>query len=61
MKRHVNVTPVSAEDYLRKEISKNNRLQTDDKLYELLDCFALLNQHGHLSNMETEGEDTSQK
>ena len=25
------ITPLSAEDYLRKQISKNNRLQIDDK------------------------------
>ena len=44
--------------YLRKEISKNNRLQTDNKINEFIDCFAVLNQYEHLSNIETEGEDT---
>ena len=39
MKRHVRVTPISAEDYLGKEMSKANRSQTDAKLNKLTDCF----------------------
>ena len=48
------VSPISAEDYLRNEISKNNRLN------EFINCFAL-NQHEHLRNMRTKGKDTSLK
>ena len=58
MKRHVKATPISVEDYLRK-MSKANRPQTNDKLNKLIDHFALLNQHEHLCNMGTEGEDIS--
>ena len=36
-------------------------MPSDDKLYELTDHFATLNQHENLSNVETEGEDTSQQ
>ena len=31
-KKHIRATPISAEDYMRKQISRNNTLQTDDKL-----------------------------
>ena len=55
MKRHVKTTPISAEDYLRKEMSKANLPQTDDKLNELIDCFALQIQHEHFNNLQMEG------
>ena len=32
---------------------------TDVTLNKLIACFAVLNHHGHFSNMEKEGEDTS--
>ena len=51
------VTPVLAEDYFRKEMYKFNRPHTDGKLSILIDCFVMLNQHEHLGNVETEGED----
>ena len=56
-KRQVRATPILAEDYLRKETFKANRPQADDKLNELIDHFAILNQHEHLSNIEVEGKD----
>ena len=59
--KDVKTTPISQEDYLRKKISKDNRLQTDDKLNELADHSTLLIQHEHFSNMEKEGEDISKK
>ena len=59
MKKQVKSIPISA-DYMW-VISKNNRLQIDDKLSKLTDHFSLPNQHEHLCNMEREGEDTSQK
>ena len=37
MKRHVRATPILVEDYMRKEMSKANRPQTDDKLNKLID------------------------
>ena len=43
-------TPISAEPYLRKEIFKTNGSQTDAKLKEFIDCFALLNQCEHLND-----------
>ena len=61
MKRHVRAIPILAEDYPMKEISKSNRLHTDDRLNELTDYFAMLNQHEHLGNTEAEREDISQK
>ena len=42
-KRHLKPTPISVEDYMRKEILKTNRQQTDDKLNDLIDCFAQIN------------------
>ena len=58
IKRHVRTTPISAEDYLRKQMLKVNRPQTSDKL---TDSFALLNQHKHLSYMGMEREDILRK
>ena len=60
MKSHVRTTQISTEDYLRKDISQNKGLQTD-KINELIDNFALINQHQHFRSMETDGQDTSQK
>ena len=54
-KMHVKATLISAEDYLRKEMSKDNRPQADFKLDELTDCFALLNHHKYLKNLEING------
>ena len=40
MKRHVRATQISAEDHLRKVMSKANRPQTNNKLNEFMDhCF----------------------
>ena len=33
-KRHVKAIPIPAEDYLRNKVSKDNHLQTDDKVNE---------------------------
>ena len=52
MKRHGRTTPISMENYSRKEMSKVNRLQVDDKLDEVIECFALLNKYEHLNNLE---------
>ena len=48
MKRHIRVTSISAEEYLRKEMTKANRPQTDN---ELIGHVALLNQQEHLNSM----------
>ena len=56
MKRYVRPSPISAEDCLRKEVSKANIPQAD----KLIDHFAVLNQNKHLSNMGLEEEDISQ-
>ena len=40
IKRHVKTTPISAEDYLRNEMSKDNQPQTDIKFNKLVDHFA---------------------
>ena len=61
MKRHVWATPLSTEDYLSKEVSKNTKLQMNDIFIEFTDQFALLDHHECLSNIETEGKDISQK
>ena len=37
-------------------MSKSSRPQVDDKLNEPIDCFALLNQHKNLENVEMEGK-----
>ena len=58
VKRCVKAAPVSAENYLRKEISKKQQTKTDGKL---MDSFTLLHQLEHLSNIGTEGEGISQK
>ena len=55
MERYVKATPILA-DYLRKEMSKDNRPQTDDNLNELTDHLAVLNQHEHSSNIGMEEE-----
>ena len=52
VKRLVSGTPISAEDYNRKEISEINRIQKYDKLNKLIDYLSLLNQHEYLSSME---------
>ena len=52
-------TPVSTEDYLRKEMSKPADYKTDDKFNELIYHFAFLNKYEHLINMGMEGEDIS--
>ena len=57
MKRHMRGTSISAEEYLRKEMSKANRSQTEDNINKLIDCFALLNQHEHSNNLEIDGKD----
>ena len=57
MKNHVQATPISAANHLRREMLKVNQPQADNKLYELIDCFALVNQHEHFNNLETEGKD----
>ena len=57
MKRHMSTTPISAEDYLRKDILTANTLQTYDKLNEIIDCFAEINKHEHLNNMAMEEKD----
>ena len=44
--------PNILEAYLRKEMSKANRPQTDNKVNKLIDQFALLKQHEHITNME---------
>ena len=61
MKRHVTATPKSVEDYPRKEMLKANRFQASDKFNELIDHFALLNQHEHLNNLEMEGRHNAKK
>ena len=40
---------------------KSNQPHTDEKLNEIIEHFAMLNQHEHQSNVQTEGEDISQK
>ena len=52
LKRHVMAIPVSAKLYIRKELLKGNRPQIGNKINELIDHFALLNQHEHLNNLE---------
>ena len=42
-------------------MSKSNRPHTEEKLSELTDCFAMLNQNWHFIDIEMEGEDISQK
>ena len=49
-------TPILAEDYLRKEMNKSNRPHKGDRFNELINHFAMLNQHEHLRNVETEGK-----
>ena len=49
-------TPISAKNYLRKEIPKANRQQVDNKLNRLTDLFAILSQHEHISHTGKEGE-----
>ena len=44
-KRHVRAIPISAEEYLRKEISKAN-------INKLIDCIAQINRHEYLSNIK---------
>ena len=56
-KRQMTATTISVKHYLRKYMLKPNRLQADDKLKELLDHFAFLNQCEHLKNLKTEGKD----
>ena len=57
MKRCVRAIPISVGDYPRKEMPKVNRPQADDKLNELTDHFALLNQNEHLNNLKKEAKD----
>ena len=59
MKRHVRTNPILAEGYLRKEMFKANRTHTDDKCNKLIDNFVILNQHEHLDDIGTDGEDIS--
>ena len=54
-------TPILAKDYLMKDMYKSNRPPTVHKLSELVEHFAMLNQHEHLSCVETEEADTSQR
>ena len=51
-KIHMKASPVSAEDYLNKGISKANKPHVDDKVSELTDCFVWLNKHEHLNNLK---------
>ena len=48
-------TPISAEDYPRKDKSKNNRLQTDKNSTNCIDHFVPLNQHEYFTDTEREG------
>ena len=36
---HVTATPISAEDYLKNEVWKGNKQQSDDKLSKVIDIF----------------------
>ena len=59
VKRHVKATPISVEDYLRKDMSKANRTQTINSMnlwttfVQLMTC-----SNEHLNEMETEENDT---
>ena len=57
-KGHVRVTPISAENYLRKEISIANRKQLTSSTNSKNDHFAILNQQKQY-DMGMEGEDIS--
>ena len=46
--------PPLAGNYLRKEITKANRPQTDQKLTKLIDHFADINEYEHLGSIEME-------
>ena len=54
-------TPISTEDYLRKEISKANTPQVDAKLNKLIDYFAPIKRHQHLQNTGREVKDKVSK
>ena len=56
-KSHPHIT----EDYLRNGMLKANRPQADNKLNELIDCSALMNQHEHWNTLEMEVKDIMSK
>ena len=57
-KRCVKTTPISVEEYLGNEISKTNKIQTGNKLNELLDHLILLHNDEYFNEMEMAGKDT---
>ena len=61
MKSHVRAIPVSAEDYLRKDMSKANITQTDDKLNEFVDHFVERYKYEELHDMKMEEKDVVPK
>ena len=60
LKKHVRATQILT-SYHRKETNKSKKPHTVDKLNKLIDHFAMLSQHEHLSNVESEEEDISLK
>ena len=53
-KGHGMVTFISLENYVRNEMMKVNKCQTDNRLDELIDRFAKTHNSEHLNNIEME-------
>ena len=51
------VTPISAESYIRNEMSKGSLPHTDNKFTELVGCFAQLHKCDISNEMETDRKD----
>ena len=60
MMRHMQVTSILVEEYLKNEMSKI-RAQGYDQFNRHIDCFAQLHNHEHLNEVEREGKDTVSK
>ena len=60
-KQHVTSIPISAEDYLRDEVLKDNEQQTDNKLNELTDKLTKTCNDEQTNKMEKERKDTEPK
>ena len=58
MESHVAVIPLSAEDYLKNEMSKANQTPTCNKCDQPVDQFTQLHKHKHSSAKEVQRKDT---
>ena len=54
-KRHIKAIPISAEDYLKNEVSQPQKAHMVDRFNELIEHFVQLYKYGHFNKIEMKG------